>query len=147
MKIQSKRNLRIDPKKELNYLAWFYSISILLILVSELLAKDKTEYLSIQGKVVYFFFLLFIYRIFTINDWSEHYKEAINFVFGKGKSLKNKYVLSSVLNVLLDFLILVVMFFGIELEKVSFVRIPIAGLVYVLMMAFSALRRKGKLEG
>jgi len=137
-----KRDSRIDPKKELNYLAWFYGISILLILINEFFSKDRADYLNGQGKVVYFFFILFIYRIFTMNDWSEHYKETINFLIGKSKSLKNKYVLSSVLNVLLDVLILIVLFFWIEVEKVSFVKIPIAGLVYVLMIGFAALRRK-----
>jgi len=139
-----KRDKRIDPTKELNYLAWFYGISILLIIVCEVLSKDKAEYLNLQGKVVYFFFILFIYRMFTLYDWSEHYKETINFIFKKNKSLKNKYVLSSVLNVLLDVFILIVLFFWIEVEKVSFVRIPVAGLVYVLMIVFSALRRKRK---
>ena len=138
------RNSRIDPKKELNYLAWFYGITILLIIINEFFSKDRADYLSGQGKVVYFFFILFIYRIFTLNDWSEHYKETINFLIKKSKSLKNKYVLSSVLNVLLDIFILSVLFFWIEVDKVSFIRIPIAGLVYVLIIGFSALKGKKK---
>jgi hypothetical protein len=140
--MKTNRNSRIEPKKELNYLAWFYGAFILLILINEFFSKDRADYLNGQGKIIYFLFILFIYRLFTMSDWSEHYRETINFIFRKNKSLKNKFVLSSVLNVLLDAFILIVLFFWIEVEKVSFIRIPVVGLVYVLLIGFSALLRK-----
>ena len=51
----------------------------------------------------------------------------------------DSYVTSSVLNVVLDITILLVLFFWIENSNISFVRLPLAGLVYVLLIGFSAV--------
>jgi hypothetical protein len=140
----TRREKRINPKKELNYLAWFFGALIVIILAVELLAENETAYIRGQGKVVFAFFIIFVYRIFTLSDWGLHYIETIRFLSGKVKFDKDKYVLSSLLNVGLDLFIILFLFFWVKLDKVSFIRVPIAGLVYVLMIGFSALKKRKK---
>ena len=141
--IETDRSVRLNPKQELNYLAWFFGITILLILTCEFLSADRDEYISIQGKIVYFFFLVFIMRLFTISTWGQHYKETINYIFCSTKF--DNYVKSSLLNVLFDLCILYCLFFWIELDKVAFINVPMAGLVYLLLIGFSILKRKRQL--
>lgn len=144
MLFETNREIRLDPKKDLNYLFWFFGGLVFLLILTEFFTGSYDEYLSMQGRMVMVILILFVYRLFTINIWGQHYKEIINTLYAGTLDLKDKYILLSVLNVSLDILILLILFCWIELEKVSFIRVPVAGLVYVLMIGFSALKRKKK---
>ena len=52
-------------------------------------------------------------------------------------------MLVSILNVSLDFIILLILFWWIELKAVSLIRVPI-GLVYVLSIGFSVIKGRKK---
>lgn len=142
--METNREIRLEPKKDLNYLFWFFGVLVFLIILTEFFTDSKTEYVSMQSRTVMVILILFAYRLFTINIWGQHYKEIINSIHKMTLNLKDKYILLSILNIILDVFILLVLFYWIELEKVSFIRVPVAGLVYILMIGFSALRRKRK---
>ncbi|MGD9489413.1 MAG: hypothetical protein AB7W47_15445 [Calditrichaceae bacterium] len=141
---ETDRKIRPERKKEINYLAWFFGGITLIVLVTEILSVDRADYLSNQGKAIYVFFIIFVMRLFTFHVWSQYYRETLNFLFSSIKL--DSYVKISLLNVLLDLFILFCLFFWIELERVAFVNIPIAGLVYVLMIGFSLSWKKRKIS-
>lgn len=147
MKLPSNLNRenRMDPTKELYYLISFLLLSLLLILACEFLAESEEDFFRGQSGVVYLFFLLFIGRVFTLNSWAQHYKETVALLSGPFKL--DKYNRVSLLSVMLDIFILSVLLVWVKIEKVSFIRLPVAGLVYVLLIGFSVLRKKKTLQG
>jgi len=140
--LKTNRKIRLTPKEELNYIAWFVGTLIVMLIGNELLAKDAADYLNGQGKIVYGFFIIFLARLFTFKLWGQYYRETINFLFHGIK--KDQYVLSSLVNVTFDILILLCLFFWIKLDQIVFVRVPVAGLVYVLTAGISAVQKYKK---
>ncbi len=133
------RNIHLAPKKELKYIIFLFLIIVYLFVVVELLSKDQIEYLRGQGKIVYGLFMIFLARLFTIKQWMDKYKETLNFLLGSVRF--DSFVAVSILNILLDFFILFCLFFWIDIEKVSFIPVTVAGVVYLLMFGFAFLKQ------
>jgi hypothetical protein len=137
---ETNRDLRLEPKKDLIYLLIFFIGICFLILLTEFFTNTHAEYRSMQGRAIVVFLILFIYRLFTLIAWGQHYKEILNFTFSAQKF--DYYVLVSILNVIFDLFIILCLFIWVDLSMITLSRIPIAGIVYILLIGFAALRRK-----
>ncbi len=138
--LETTRDDRITPRRELSYLASFFGVLLVMVLACEFLARNEAEYLRIQSKIVYAFFLILAGRLFTFRSWGEHYKETIKLILGYSRF--DEYSRVSVVSVFFDIFMVLVLLFWVKIDKVSFVRLPFAGLVYVLLIGFSMLKKK-----
>lgn len=136
----TNRDARIKPVTELGYLSALFGFLVLMIFIAEFLASDESEYAAVQSKAVYAFFILLVTRLFTFKSWGEHYREVFNLMFAHANF--DQYTGVSLFSVMLDIFVLSCLFFWIQLERLYFVRIPVAGLVYLLLIGFSSLWRK-----
>lgn len=136
---ETQRHIRIKPKIDLYIVFFALSCLFILIAVAEFLTKNEAEYFRAQGRIVIATIILFIYRLTTSYDWVEHYKESINWIFGSIN--RDNYINASLLNIFLDFFIIFSLFFWVDIERVSFMRVSIVGIVYILFFMFSALKQ------
>jgi len=143
---ETRRFLRVKPKVDFLITISFIVCFIVLILNAEFVAQGENDYFRAQSGYVVASLILLIYRLSTSYDWVEHYKETINWFVGATRI--DGYVAVSLLNVLLDMFVLSCLFFWVDAEHVSFLRVSVVGVVYVLLFAFSALKRfiSAKLE-
>jgi hypothetical protein len=136
---EAKRYIRIKPKYELLLVSFAFLSLFFMIFLAETEPGRTAEYYEMQSGFLIVSLIILIYRLSTSYDWIEHYKETINWLVGA--TLIDAYVAVSLLNVLLDIFVLLCLFFGVDADHVSFLRVSVVGIVYILLFAFSALKR------
>lgn len=143
---ETKRYIRVKPKLGFLFVSFFFLSVFFMIFLAETEPGRTAEYYEMQSGFLIVSLIILIYRLSTSYDWVEHYKETINWFVGATRI--DGYVAVSLLNVLLDMFVLCCLFFWVDAEHVSFLRVSVVGVVYVLLFAFSALKRfiSAKLE-
>ena len=135
---ETRRYIRVKPKIDFYIVTFFFVGFFLLIAIAEFIPGTEEEYYRAMAGFPIASLIFLIYRFSTSYDWVEHYKELINWIFGATKF--DRYVFTSLLNISQDFFVLVCLIFWVDWDHVSFVNVSVVGIVFIVIIAFLALK-------
>lgn len=130
--LKTDRTTRLDPKTEMNTLAWLFGGIIFLFIVVYYFSEDNYELLKGQAKIAHLFFIIYIMRLFLYKSWVEHYKETISKIYDSSNF--DKYSISSILNVLLDLAIIFLFIFFIEDKEMPIYKFTFVTILFFLVL-------------
>lgn len=116
----------------MNTLAWLFGGIIFLFIVVYYFSEDNYDLLKGQAKIAHLFFIIYIMRLFLYKSWIEYYKETINQIYDF--STLDKYSKSSILNVLLDVVIIFLFIFFIDYKEMPIYKFTFVTIIFFLVL-------------